>query len=235
MKTSTAILVVSLSITPTLTKGMTIAQWTFETSVPTTAGPIVPEIGSGEGTAFHSDSGTAFSNPYGNGSAESWSANHWSVNDYWQFQVSTLGFKDISVSFDQYGSSTGPRNFGLFWSVDGAAFTQFGTSYTVTDGSWSSSTAHSGYSHLYDLSTITDLNNSSDIYFRLMNLSTANISGGTVGSSGADRIDNFTVCGTAELSDVPDSLPLHFAAVALVGVFAFTRRLWLQAPDRMPN
>ena len=50
MKTSVAVLVVSLiGITPALVMGTptTIAQWTFENSVPTASGPYSPELGSG--------------------------------------------------------------------------------------------------------------------------------------------------------------------------------------------
>src|SRR4051812_39869141 len=51
----------------------TLAQWTFETSVPTTAGPLAPEVGSGSALAFHIGAST-YSNPVGNGSNESFSS-----------------------------------------------------------------------------------------------------------------------------------------------------------------
>lgn len=230
MKISAAILVVLLSITPTLTNGVTIAQWTFESSVPTTAGPIAPEIGSGEAIAFHADSQTTFSNPLGNGSSEAWSANRWSVDDYWQFSVSTFGFKDIHVSFDQYGSKTGPGDFGLQYSTDGINFSTFARYVLPSAGSWDSGS--------FDLSSEINLNNGSTVYFRLDDNSTVPTDSAdysAVRSGGTDRIDNFTVCGTAESSAVPDSLPLHCAAAALFGVLVFARRLWPVVPGRMPN
>jgi hypothetical protein len=36
----------------------TIGLWTFETSVPTTAGPLAPESGAGSATAFHVSTAT---------------------------------------------------------------------------------------------------------------------------------------------------------------------------------
>src|SRR5438105_15687052 len=77
-----------------------IAQWTFETSAPTTAGPIAPEVGSGSASGSHAGA-AVYSSPAGNGSVHSYSANTWAVGDYWQFQTSTLGSSGISLSWDQ--------------------------------------------------------------------------------------------------------------------------------------
>src|SRR6266446_9928561 len=84
-----------------------IAQWTFETSIPATAGPFAPEVGSGSASGLHAGA-AVYSSPAGNGSAHSYSANTWAVGDYWQFQTSTLGFSGIALSWDQASSSTGP-------------------------------------------------------------------------------------------------------------------------------
>ena len=35
-----------------------LATWTFETSVPTTAGPLSPEVGTGAGLGFHAGAST---------------------------------------------------------------------------------------------------------------------------------------------------------------------------------
>ncbi len=68
-----------------------IADWTFETSAPVTAGPFSPEIGAGSASGFHSGT-TTYSSPVGNGSSHSFSSNGWSVGDYYQFQVSATNF-----------------------------------------------------------------------------------------------------------------------------------------------
>src|SRR5262249_6268835 len=67
-----------------------IADWTFETSQPTTAGPFNAEIGSGQATGHHAGA-AVYSTPVGNGSAHSFSSTVWAVGDYYQFEVSTLG------------------------------------------------------------------------------------------------------------------------------------------------
>ena len=48
------------------------------------------------------------------------------------------------------------------------------------------------------------LNNGSSVYFRLTDVSTTSINGGTVGTGGTDRIDNFTV--TADPVPEPSSV-----------------------------
>ena len=108
----------------------TLATWTFETSVPTTAGPYAPEVGSGAARGSHVAGATAYSNPVGNGSNESFSADNWQVGDYWQFSVSTTGFSNINLSWDQTSSNTGPRDFTLAYSTDGSNFTNL-LSYVV--------------------------------------------------------------------------------------------------------
>ena len=103
--------------------GAVVANWTFETSIPTAAGPYAAEAGvnaaSSFASGFHTSSATVYSNPAGNGSVESFSSNNWTTGDYYQFTTSTVGYQNITIQWDQTGSGTGPRDFGLFYSVDG--------------------------------------------------------------------------------------------------------------------
>jgi hypothetical protein len=177
----------------------TIADWTFETTAPITAGPFSPEVGSGSASGLHVGTAT-YSTPAGNGSAHSFSVNTWAVNDYFQFQVSTIGFQNISLSYDQNGSSTGPSTFQLAYSINGTTFINIGSTYVIPSGiTWTSGTANAlGNTSFADaLGAITALNNASTVYFRLIDAATNSISGGTVGSGGTDRVDNFIVNGDA--------------------------------------
>lgn len=208
----------------------TVAQWTFETSVPTTAGPLSPEVGSGTAIGFHAGA-SVYSNPVGNGSAESWSSTIWTVGDYYQFQVSTFGYQDIVLSWDQTSSGTGPRDFKLQYSVNGTTFTDFAT-YAVLEnisangGTWSSSIARSNYSYSYDLTSILALDNVSAAYFRLIDISTTSANGGTVASGGTDRVDNFTITAKnayVPAPSVPETLPVSFGVVTLIGILSLSR------------
>jgi hypothetical protein len=149
-------------------------------------------------------------------SAHSFSANNWSVNDYWSFTTSTLGYTGVEVAFDQAGSGTGPANFGLSYSINGGAFTSF-TSYSVALSAWNSTSAQ-------PLSEVVPgggaFDNANSIVFRLVDLSATSINGGTVGTAGTDRVDNFTV-----VSIVPE--PTTLALVAMGGItclIAFRRK-----------
>jgi hypothetical protein len=158
---------------------------------------VPADTGSGTASGVHASS-DVFSTPVGNGSAESISATKWAVGDYWQFRTSTLGSSGIEVSWDQTSSSTGPGKGLLEYSTNGSTFTAFGADYTIlADGSphatWNATTHSSFYIFLYDLSSITVLNNVPSVYFRLVDDSTASAGLGTVGTAGTDRVDNFTV------------------------------------------
>ncbi|MEW6120412.1 MAG: PEP-CTERM sorting domain-containing protein [Pseudomonadota bacterium] len=202
----------------------TLAQWTFETSVPTTAGSFAPEVGSGSALGYHANSSVVYSNPVGNGSGESFSSNFWSVGDYYQFQVSTIGYVDISLSWDQVSSSTGPRDFKLSYSTDGSSFTEF-ASYSVRNNStpaWSSTTPTGLDTYTYDLSTVNAIENQASVYFRLVDASTVSTNGGTVATTGTDRVDNFTVMA----APVPEAetYAMMLAGLGLVGFMARRRR-----------
>lgn len=206
-------------------QAQTIAQWTFETSVPAlndsaTIDGIAAEVGTGTASGVHASALTDWSNPVGNGSGESLSANNWTVGDYFQFRTSTAGFSNIAVSYDQVSSGTGPGEFTFAYSADGINFTQVGGSYIVlantSPDNWSSTTPVATTSYDFDLSGVSALNNATDVYFRIINFSTVSAAGGTVATGGTDRIDNFTVAAVPE--------PSTYALLALGGFGVLLRR-----------
>jgi len=180
-----------------------IADWTFETSQPVltgpAAGPYSPEIGSGSATGLHASATTAYSTPAGNGSAHSFSANMWAVGDYYQIQVSTVGFSNIGITYDQASSSTGPGKFLLEYSTDGVTFTPVtGTPYTVQingapNVAWNSATSSPVYTTFDDLSSISALDNAATVYIRFLDDATTSANGGTVATGGTDRMDNINI------------------------------------------
>lgn len=227
MKTKIIVLL-SLFAAISSVRAITIAQWTFETSVPTTQGPLSPEVGSGTATA---SIGGTISNPLGNGSNESWSSTGWNVGDYWQFQVDASGLEKISLRWDQTSSATGSRDFGLFWSLTGVAgsFAQFGVNYAVLENgspnpSWSSGTPQPSYSFTRDLSSVAALANDSSVFFRLILQTDTQADGvGTVPATGASRIDNFTVIGDT-IASIPDTgITAILLSLSLLGLFTLRR------------
>ncbi|HVX85969.1 MAG TPA: hypothetical protein VH253_14395 [Phycisphaerae bacterium] len=209
-----------------------LADWTFETNPPTTAGPYAADSGSGNASASHASSSTSYTNPQGNGSNESYSADHWVIGDYFQFQTSSLGYNNIDLSFDQLSSATGPLNFEVLYSTDNITYLATGDTYTVNNSSVSAdnwtSTPKSVDHYDFDLTSISALNNAATIYFRLQDTSTTSASGFTVGTAGTDRVDNVIIAADAlPAAPVPDALWASLALLPLV-----TLRKFLSA--RMP-
>lgn len=187
-----------------------IATWTFETSIPVSSGPHAAEVGTGSATGFHTSTDVSYTNPVGNGSKESFSSDFWSIGDYYQLEVSTVGFTDIAIAWDQHSSGTGPTSFKLAYSTDGSSFTDFDT-YTVgTSPAWSSLSADPGASYSKDLSAISALEGDASIFIRLQ----ATVAG--TSDSGTNRIDNVSITGTTVPE--PSSLLLLAGAGMIVGL-----------------
>jgi len=167
-------------------------------------------------TGFHALSATAWSSPAGNGSAYSLSSNNWSVGDYYQISLSTASYVNISLSWDQTRSSTGPSNFRVDMSTDGTTFSTILASYSVIQAgasgtsSWSSSgPVQSAFTTT--IASVAGADGRSTLRFRFVNLS-------TVGTGGTNRIDNITVSGT--LIPAPGALAL----LGVAGLVSTRRR-----------
>jgi len=224
----------------------TLAQWTFEslaispanTNSPSDGGihGIAADVGTGTTSGLHSSPVTGqFSTPVGDGSTKSLSSSRWSVGDYYQFSLSTIGFSGLSVYYEQTSSATGPRDFNFSYSLDGTTFTQVGANYIVLSNSvsannqssgfattaWSSASEQTAFGLSFDLSSILALNNAPNVYFRITDASTTSDNGGTVATAGTDRVDNFIV------SVVPEPTSIALAALggfSILGMSIFRKR-----------
>jgi hypothetical protein len=222
--------VLLLSVLTLSATGTPIARWTFESppadlSNSSTIGGIAADTGAGTASGVHASARTDWTTPTGNGSANSLSANEWGIGDYFQFQLSTVGYSGLLVSFDQTSSGTGPRDFKISYSVNGSAFTDFASYSVLVNGaspnpSWNSSTASAAYSFTFNLTGVSALNNASSVAFRLVNTSTTSANGSAIGSSGTSRIDNFAVQGTA----VPEPGPGMLGLGSVLALLFLARR-----------
>lgn len=196
-----------------------LALWTFESSVPVSAGPFTAEAGvnAGSSNAVSNNLDGTFSNPVGNGSFESWSSTTWAIGDYYEFATSTTGYNSIILSFDHTSSGTGPRDFSVLFSTDGVNFNPAG-SYSVLANSapnaWSSAGARNAL-HTYSFNIAAD--NAALVTIRLQQNSVISANGGTVASGGTSRVDNVLIEGT-----IPT--PGTMGLLGLAGVAAIRRR-----------
>lgn len=206
-----------------------LAGWNFETNVPpvvsgSASGPVVAaETGSGSFHGVHASSATLWETYTGNGSANSYDSTSWTTGDYYEFSTSSTGHEDITVTFDSIGRGTGaPRDFQLSYSTDGTNFTNFGAVYALLRDAptivlWNSSTPSTQTTYSFDLSGISELDNEETIYFRVSQVGTTSVNGGTVGA-GSVRMDNLTINGTV----VPE--PSSAALLGALGLAGLLRR-----------
>ena len=230
MKSLSSLLIASAVIaTASAASADVIAGWSMSTAVAAATTGTNYTYGAADlgaltsGTSlsgFHTASATTWSSPAGNGSTYSLSSNNWTTGDYYQVSMATTGYSDISVSWDQTRSSTGPSSFSLSMSTDGGAnFTTLLASYTVIQAgfagtgttSWNPVTNQSGFT----TTTIVGISaaNQSNVLFRFSSLS-------TTAAAGTNRVDNISVTGAV----IPVPTPGAVALVGLAGLVARRRR-----------
>jgi hypothetical protein len=189
-----------------------ISQFSFEVVTPPdsggqTVGPFNADFGPGTISAFHSAMGTNFTTPIGNGSANAFGASNWSIGDYFQFSISTVGFSNLFLTFATERSGTGPTTFQLVYSTDGGMnFSLAGSPFALSSAAFSSSTYNASFVSTYDLTAIAALNNNANVVIRLV----ATVAG--TGSAGTARVDDFILS-----SGGPITVPEPAARDLLIG------------------
>ena len=202
-----------------------IASWSMPTAVPAATTGTSYNYGaanSGELTSgtmlssAHAVAATTYSSPTGNGSTYSLSSNNWTIGDYYQVSVSTIGYSGVSISWDQTRSSTGPATFDAVMSVDGGAnWTTILAGYSVIQAglagtnttSWNSTTSQAAFTLTAVAGAAAD--EQANVLFRLRSTVTTT-------AAGTNRIDNFIV------STVP--APGAIALLGLAGLIGRRRR-----------
>jgi hypothetical protein len=140
----------------------TISLWTFEGDV------LTPATGSGTATNI---GGTSSAFATGNGGGRGWNTAAYPVQGIGsgtagvQFNVSTLSFSSIHVSFQQRASGTGSRWAQLDYTLDGSTWI---TNFWNNNGDLSPHDTF--YSFNIDLSAIVGANNNADFGFRIVSV-----------------------------------------------------------------
>ena len=199
-----------------------ISRFSFEIVTPSdssaqSAGPFNADFGPGTVSAFHASAATGYSTPIGNGSANAFSADHWSINDYFQFTLSTAGFSNLFLTFATERSGTGPATLQLSYSADGGAnFSLAGLPFSVSSSAFSPSTYNASFVSTYDLSAITALNNNSNVVFRLV----ATVAGSS--TAGTARVDDFILSSGGPIT-VPEPSMIGMLAAGVIVLAALGR------------
>ena len=204
-----------------------VAGWSMATAIPAATTGTSYNYGAADsgdlasGTMLssgHAAAATTYSSPTGNGSTYSFSSNNWTIGDYYQVSVSTIGYSGVSISWDQTRSGTGPATFDAVMSVDGGAnWTTILAGYSVIQAglagtnttSWSSVTPQAAFTLTAVASAAA--NGQANVLFRLR--STV-----TTAAAGTNRVDNIVVSGTA----IP--APGALALLGVAGLIGARRR-----------
>jgi hypothetical protein len=124
------------------------------------------------------------------------------------FNVSTLGFSNIVVSFATQGTSTGFISNQFQYSLDGITFVNFGAPYTPASTFGSAPM-------VFTLSSIAGLNDNPTAAFRI-------VFNGATSSTGTNRIDNFVVEGPP--SGIPEPTTAVLLLSGLSGLYRLKKR-----------
>jgi hypothetical protein len=124
------------------------------------------------------------------------------------FNLSTLGFSDIVISFATQGTSTGFNSNQFQYSLDGISFIDFGMPYVPA-------TAFGSVPLVFSLIGVTGLNDNPNAAFRI-------VFNGASSSTGNNRLDNFVVEGSS--STIPEPTTAVLLATGLTSLCGWRRR-----------
>jgi len=200
-----------------------LTQWSFNNSnlLATTGAGTASLIGGTTGT-FAAGTGSSDTN------GKAWNTTNYAAQGTGnktrgvQFSISTLGFEDISFSYDSKHSGTASANELVQYSIDGLSFTDL-----VVFKSLDTNFANG---RLVDLSSIAAVNNQANLSIRIVSTFApgGNVYAGTTSTyapGGTMRFDQVTFNGTA-VSAVPEptTYAMLLAGLGCVGFIARRRK-----------
>ena len=216
-----------------------VTQWNFN-SVPadtsTSSGSSVASVGAG--TALVIGGVTV---GFGSGSANGGSSDPTTIDDTgWQtttyaaqstgnktrgvqFQVSTVGYQDVVVSYDLRHSNTSSRYELFQYSLNGTTFTDLATFDGNAGDTWFNG-------RTVDLSSIAGADNNANFAFRVVSTFapgtstySASTSGSNYATTGTWRFDMVTVNAVTAVPE-PETYAMLLAGLAMLGAAARRRR-----------
>lgn len=227
------LIVVALMAAAPLAGAATVTQWNFNSQPNdgnTGTGTLSPSVGAGTVTlvggvtsAFNSGDANGGSSDPQVGDDSGLQTTSYAAQGAGnkttgtQFNVSTVGYSSITVSYDLRHSNTSSRYEQFQYSLDGTNFVDFGSLFDGNAGD----TWFNG--RTIDLSSIAGAANNANFAFRVV-AAFANAtssyapsnSANTYATTGTWRFDMVTVAGTTAVP-VPAALPLLLSGIGFIG------------------
>jgi hypothetical protein len=238
----TAGVILGLTILPSNALAVTITQWNFNSVPPdgdNNTGTLIPNIGNGTTDLVGGVTGSGFDNANANGGSSDPATRDnsgWETTTYAaqgtenklrgvQFNVSTLGYENITVEWDQRFSNTSSRNAQFQYSIDGNTFTDFGLLVPATGGNtWLND-------RTVNLSTISEVNNNPNFAFRIVSA----FDGTTTDYVAANSSPNYSPDGTwrfdmvqVDGTPVPEPLTI-IGSLTAIGLGTVIKRKYASA------
>jgi hypothetical protein len=176
----------------------TVVNWSFD------AGNLTPSVGAG--TIFRGAGLQANATEYPTGNPTSglaWNNQDFTANGTLQtaiaadefigVQVDLTNCASLTVSFDERASSTGPKNYEIYYSTDGSNFSTTGAA-GVINMAFGATPMHA-HSFPYDSVVDQVIRDQSNVYFRIY-------AWGATSTSGTWRLDNVSVSSSSTPSAV---------------------------------
>ncbi|MDY0279098.1 MAG: M6 family metalloprotease domain-containing protein [Salinivirgaceae bacterium] len=118
---------------------------------------------------------------------------------YWQIDLTTTGYENVTLSSKQRSSNTGPRDFKVQYKIDGTEWTDLTLGTVTVANNFTSGV-------LTDVALPTMLNNQGKIYLRWIMTSNTSTNGGTTTSAGTNRMDDLIINGTSLVGGIQRTL-----------------------------
>ena len=145
--------------------------------------------GSGNGDSGIPEGDKGDANGDSNGSTDNGST---AVHDkYWQARLSTGGYHELTLQFRMNGSGTGPRDFRLYYSIEGGSEDGLVGWHTVPDGDIEAGTSWS----LFTMNLPADAADAPELLLRWVRIGNTSIAGNEIGSTGTNRLDEVRITG----------------------------------------
>lgn len=230
-----SIVALSALLAATSAEAQVLTQWNFNSATPdnnTATGSTLPSTGAGSASLIGGTSATFASGVANGGSTDPAPADNsgWNITTFpaqgtnntsagVQFAVSTLGFSNIVVSWDQRHSNTASSLVQFQYSTNGSSFVSFGAPFVGTAGD----TWFNG--RTVDLTGVAGVDNNASFAFRIVsafgpgNTYLASSPTGNYATTGTWRFDMVTVSAVPE----PTTVAMLLAGLAAVGAAARRR------------